>query len=128
MCVITFHLQGDVVFSNQPTLLHVYPETLLSRQAALPQSPPEGSHTCVEGTSCPLGLYKQLSNWVTFLRGCPCLSYVPIWGQSWPYHRKQAVIVPQNKTLKYMKQKLREMTGELDNSKITVETSIPHFP
>lgn len=78
LCVITFHLQGDLMFSNQPTLLHVYPESLLSRRAVLPQSPPEGSRPCVEGASCPLGFCQQLSNWVTFLQGCPCLSYVPI--------------------------------------------------
>lgn len=71
------------------------------------------------GASCLLGLFIQLSS--RFKKGWSML-------QLYLYtHREIGPVVPNNRVLEYMKQKLMGLKGETDNAKTIVETLIPHF-
>lgn len=81
-----------------------------------PQSLPEGNH----GQE-PQVLKSSYSSAAVLRRAGPCFSFI------YMYRRKQALVVPKNRALKYMKRKLMGLKGLTDNSKTVVETPIPHF-
>lgn len=87
--MLVHHLlsSGDLVFSGLPItpLYLVFPLSPLSRWAAFPQSPPKGLHLPIGGASCPLRLFKQLSNQViVFFKGLAYASVVSLYREC-PY-------------------------------------------
>lgn len=107
------------MFSDLPTAI-LYLTSIwrpvLSRWGQYWSSKSEGNH----GQE-PQVLKSSYSSAAVLKRAGPCFSFI------YMYRRKQALVVPNNRALKYMKRKLMGLKGLTDNSKTVVETPIPHF-